>query len=218
MDRPRICLAIVDNDREALREAEPLADLLEVRLDLVGPGWPELAKSVRRPWIATDRRKEEGGRGETSEAEREAVLLRAVEAGASIVDIEYQTGNLAEFVPLLKARVECLISYHDLSGTPSFEALSSIVENQIKAGADICKVVTFARDTADNLTVLRLVHEYRKSRIVAFAMGEAGRISRVLSPLAGAYFTYASIRKGKESAQGQLSIEELKQIFRYLAQ
>jgi 3-dehydroquinate dehydratase/shikimate dehydrogenase len=36
-----------------------------------------------------------------------------------------------------------------------------------------------------------------------------GLLSRVLSPLAGGYFTYASIETGKESAPGQITVKEL---------
>jgi 3-dehydroquinate dehydratase-1 len=51
-----------------------------------------------------------------------------------------------------------------------------------------------------------------KLPIIAVSMGDAGKISRVVAPLLGAYLTYASLRKGKESAPGQLSFEEVKRI------
>jgi 3-dehydroquinate dehydratase I len=207
---------VVENEVAALDEAEKLAGLVELRLDLIGRAWPELAKRLHKPWIACNRRMEEGGRGDPNEIKREEELLRAAEAGADIIDIEYRTGNLHDFVPLLKGRAKCLISYHDLTCTPSINALSEIIEKQVKAGAQICKIVTTARNMADNLTLLRLLHEFRGLKLIAFAMGEAGRISRILSPLAGGYLTYASVRPGKESASGQMSIQELEQIYQYL--
>lgn len=216
MSKPRICLAVTENDVAALKEAERLADLVELRLDLVGGDWPSLAKALKKPWIACNRRREEGGQGDSNEINREEVLLRAAEAGAEIIDIEYRTGNLADFVPLLKGRAKCLISYHDLTGTPSIDMLSEMVESQVEAGAEICKIVTTARNIADNLTLLKLLHEFRGVKLIAFAMGEAGVISRVLSPLAGGYMTYASVCLGKESASGQMSIQELEQIYQYL--
>lgn len=44
-------------------------------------------------------------------------------------------------------------------------------------------------------------------------MGAPGIISRVLCPLAGGDFTYASIEQGKESAQGQLTVKDLIRIY-----
>jgi 3-dehydroquinate dehydratase/shikimate dehydrogenase len=44
-------------------------------------------------------------------------------------------------------------------------------------------------------------------------MGELGVISRLLSPIFGGYFTYASVEKGKESAVGQFTVAETKKIY-----
>ncbi len=51
---------------------------------------------------------------------------------------------------------------------------------------------------------------------MAFAMGTAGQISRVLCPLVGGYFTYASIAEGKEAAEGQVTAAELRNIYEML--
>ena len=56
MKRPRICTVIVNNDLEALKEVKPLVDLFEVRIDLIGDGWQELAKQLNQPWIACNRK------------------------------------------------------------------------------------------------------------------------------------------------------------------
>jgi 3-dehydroquinate dehydratase len=44
-------------------------------------------------------------------------------------------------------------------------------------------------------------------------MGKYGSLSRILSPLFGGLYTYASIRAGKEVAPGQISIENLRSIY-----
>jgi 3-dehydroquinate dehydratase-1 len=216
MKKPRICATITDSDIETIKEAEPLVDLFEVRLDLVGPDWPALIKLITKPWIACYRSPDEGGKGANDEVGRIEELLLAAEAGASIVDIEYRTKNLAEIVPIIKSRAECLVSFHDNTGTPSYETLLSIVQNQLKAGADICKVVTYAQIFEDNQILLKLIHEFPEAKMVAFTMGEVGRISRILSPLAGGYFTYASLARGKESADGQITVREMNDIYRML--
>jgi 3-dehydroquinate dehydratase I len=216
MKKPRICVTIVNNNLEAIKEIEPEVSLFEVRLDLVGPGWPELVKYLRKPWIACNRSPEEGGKGDPDEVKRIEELLWAAEAGAVIVDIEYRTKNLADIVSLIKARAQCLISFHDVVETPAYNTLVGIMESQIKAGADICKIVTNAQSFEDNLAVLRLVRDYPETKRIAFAMGEIGRISRILSPLVGGYLTYACLSPGLESAAGQIPVKELNELYRYL--
>jgi 3-dehydroquinate dehydratase I len=216
MKKPRICATIVDSNIELIKDVEPLVDLFEVRLDLVGPDWPALIKLITRPWIACYRIPDEGGKGARDEVSRIEELLWAAEAGASIVDIEYRTKNLAEIVPMIKSRAKCLISFHDHTGTPSYETLLSIVQNQLKAGADICKIVTYAQEFEDNHILLKLIYEFPEAKMVAFTMGEVGRISRILSPLVGGYFTYASLARGKESADGQITVREMNDMYQML--
>lgn len=213
MSKPRICAALVANEPEAVKEIEPLVDLIEVRIDLIIAGWQGLVKLFHKPWLACNRVPQEGGRGSSNEEKRIEELLEALELGADIVDIELRTEKLAKIVPVIKQRAKCLISYHDLDDTPALEEMKSIVRSQLKAGADICKVVTTARKFEDNLAVLQLIREFPGIKLVSFCMGDMGLISRVLCPLVGGYFTYASIEKGKVSAPGQITVRELKALY-----
>lgn len=216
MDNVRLCVAITDNDIEAVKTVEPLIDLYEIRIDLIGEGWRELPGHLVKPWIACNRRTEEGGSWHGSEEERTAELLKAVELGASIVDIELSTPGVAGLVGQVKGRAECLLSYHNLEGTPPLEAMKDIVRQQQHAGADICKVVTTAHELTDNITVLELIREFPDLKLVSFAMGWAGQLSRVLCPLVGSYYTYSSVEVGKESATGQLPAKLLREIYRLI--
>jgi len=213
MKKPRICACIVNNDPEVARKIEPLVDLFEVRIDLIGDGWQELTKQFKKPWIACNRRVDEGGRWQGDEASRVEKLLEAVELGADIVDLELRTTNLKSAVALIKKRAKCLLSFHELKGTPPLNSLREIVQRQLEAGADICKVVTTAQRPEDNLTVLQLISEFPKTRVISFAMGPLGFASRVLCPLVGGDFTYASIEQGKESASGQITVKGLRRIY-----
>ncbi len=213
MQKPRICATIIDSNIELIKENEHDVDLFEVRIDLIGSGWIDLVKYLNKPWIACNRCIEEGGQGDTDQVKRIEELLWAAEAGACIVDLEVRTKNLADVVPLVKAKTQLLLSFHDLVGTPSYDTLVGIVQDQIHAGADFCKVVTTAQTFEDNLTILKLLDKFPEIKLVALAMGEEGRISRLLSPLCGGYLTYASLEPGKESASGQLSVKEMNTIY-----
>jgi 3-dehydroquinate dehydratase-1 len=211
--RPAICAAIVNNDPAAIKMVEPLVDFYELRIDLIGDGWREVARRLEKPWVACNRRADEGGNWRGSESARTKELLKAIELGADIIDIELATPGLEKVVKEVKGRAECLISNHNLKVTSSLKEMRDIVKRQIDAGADIAKVATTSRSFADNLAVLQLIRDFPHTRVVAFAMGVAGQISRVLCPLVGGYFTYASVEKGRESADGQLTAAELRKIY-----
>jgi len=213
MKKPRICAVLVNNNTKVVKEVEQFIDLFEVRIDLIGDGWQELVKQLSKPWIACNRRADEGGRWQKDETTRIEKLIKAVELGADIVDIELGTRNLEEAIKLIKKKAKCLVSYHDFKGTPPLEEMREIVQREIKAGADICKVVTTAQGFEDNLSVLRLIDEFPETKKVAFAMGPSGLISRILCPLAGGDFTYASVEKGKESAPGQITARDLRKLY-----
>ena len=216
MNRPRICAAIINDDLGKIREVEPLIDLFEIRIDLIGDTWEKVVKIINKPWIATNRTIDEGGKWNGNEARRIERLLKAIELGAEMVDVEFRTKNLKNIVPLVKKRVKCILSFHDTEKTPSITELKSIVDGQMKTGADICKVVTTAKEYRDNLTVLELVRLFHTSRIISFAMGQTGQTSRILSPLVGADFTYGSIEEGKESAPGQITVKQMIDTYRLL--
>lgn len=214
MSRPKICAAIVENNFELVSEVDKFVDLFELRIDLVGDGWQEWVGRLRRPWIACNRLGEEGGKWEGDEAGRIDKLFEAVKLGARIVDLELQTPDLSQIVSEIKKRQTlCLLSVHNLRETPEPEDLKNIIRQELAAGADICKLVTTARRFEDNLTLMKIFNEFKDVRLVAFAMGPLGLASRVLSPMIGGYFTYASIAKGKESASGQLTANYLRSLY-----
>ena len=203
----------MDKDLEAVNEVKPFVDLFEVRIDLIGDGWQELAKQLNKPWIACNRRADEGGRWEKGEDRRIEELLKAIKLGADIIDIELRTSNLEEVIPVIRKRAKCLLSFHDLAKTPSLDSMREVIQRQLTAGADICKIVTTAQSLDDNLTVLQLINEFPETKIVSFAMGPLGFVSRVLCPLVGGDFTYASTKIGKESASGQIAVRDLRKLY-----
>ncbi len=216
MRKPSICAVIRNNDLKARKGVESLVDRFEVRIDLIGDSWQELVKQFKKPWIACNRSADEGGKWQGSEARRIEELLQAIELGADIVDIELRTRNLEKILQLVKRRTKCLLSSHDFEKTPPLDEMKEVVRRQLKAGADICKMITTAQGFEDNLTVLQLISEFPGVRMISFAMGPLGSMSRVLCPLVGGDFTYASIEKGKESAEGQITVSDLTKIYKLI--
>ncbi len=211
---PDICACITSAGDVALAQAvRDHVSLYEVRIDLIGEHWPQVVAGLSRPWIACNRLPSQGGAWTGSEDERLAVLHHAVDLGAAMVDIEMCAPDSVSFMRRLNGRLRVIVSHHDFVGTGDEESLAQVVQLQRGLGADICKVVTMARDARDAATVVSLAHRFRSQGIVTFAMGPLGMTSRVLAPLAGAMFTYASLSDGHESAPGQLTVGTLRTIY-----
>ena len=179
------------------------------------PGKPGIIRdSTDLPLIATNRRKDQGGHSRTSEKDRMAVILDAVEAGFDYADLELNTPDLDELGSRVKALGGSLvISHHDFEGTPSAEELRETMSQMVERGADVCKIIGTAQSPGDNLTYLGLFRSPREGGLVCFGMGRDGIVSRVLSPLVGGEFTYASSHEGEGSAPGQLTLAEMREIY-----
>jgi 3-dehydroquinate dehydratase type I len=169
------------------------------------------------PLIATNRSREQGGHSNFLEEERLGVLLAACDAGFEYVDVEATTPDVFSFVKEAKTRgSEVIISYHDFKGTPNRDQLEAIMTCELTNGADVCKIIGTAREPSDCLTYLNFLNENRGVRLTCFGMGNPGIMSRIFSPVFGGEFTYASSDAGEESAPGQLTIRDMREIYRIL--
>jgi 3-dehydroquinate dehydratase-1 len=90
--------------------------------------------------------------------------------------------------------------------------LESLLSDCYLAGADVAKIACRVYSPADAARLLSLYNI--SGRKVVLGMGKAGRITRVAATLLGAEFTYASSGGGEDTAEGQLSIDEMKDIIK----
>lgn len=220
----KICVSVMPrNPSSALKLIEKAeksrADFIEVRLDCTGfKGLKDIAGCAKTPLIATIRTSERHGKFLGKEDECIKILLGAASSGFGYVDIELDSPWLKNVVnDLLAMGVKPIISFHDFKKTPGTAKLQQILKSEIAMGAKVCKIVTTAQTMQDNLTLLHFLHgESGKARIVCFAMGSLGKLSRLLSPIFGGYFTIASLKRGMETASGQMTIQEMKTAYRAL--
>ena len=199
---------------------DPWIELAEIRLDLCELSDEEiedLFANTDTPLIATCR-------GGDKEAERRLTL--AIRSGARFADLELEAdaGWSKRFRDLChECGTEIIRSWHDFSGTPSLEYLQQIVARCYRYGADIAKVVTTAHSPEDCEAVLALYNETplpanvagarsgqnagaltpaEPRRLVAFAMGEAGKSTRLECLRLGAPFSYAGLDSGGSGHAG----------------
>jgi len=214
-----ICVAVMAEScagvLAAVAPVADLADVIEIRMDgLREPLDPACIAAIPKPVLATNRPTWEGGRFAGSEEERVDRLEAALQGGARLVDIELRAA------PELRARLlatahrlgaQVLVSSHDFAATPSADHLSATLRQMIASGADIGKIVTTAASPADALRVLNLQQEAMAAAfpLCAFAMGEAGTISRLATLYLGGFMTYAALSEEQATAPGQITVHNL---------
>jgi 3-dehydroquinate dehydratase type I len=223
-ERGKICIPIVETSLDkalrAIKQANRVADLIELRIDYLSkPDITPLLKDRQKPFVITNRRKAEGGRYQGDERRRLIILKEAIDLAIEYIDVEMRSEK-SLLLNLLanKKNTQVILSFHDIHKTPSPKVLRKLFARMAGLAPDIIKIVTFARSWEDNFSILSLISYAKKKNqeILAFCMGEKGKMSRIFSPLMGAAWAYASITRGKTSAPGQLTVEEMKKIWERL--
>lgn len=212
-----LCVPIFVQDlaqarRDMALAAEAGADLVELRIDDVADGTliGQLVSQSTLPVIATCRPTWEGGRCELSDEDRFALLAEANDA--AYVDLELRSSSWPRIVREGDSHPRLIASFHDFSGRP--DKLYNILAKLNQAPAEIAKIVWTARTLRDNLEAFEILQNRRKPTI-ALCMGEAGMLSRVLAGKFGAFLTFASLSSQAATAPGQVTIEQMKQVYRW---
>src|SRR4051812_6413308 len=222
---PRVCVAVIGSDgNEIAEKAESLArdnSFLEFRLDYLskpGLGIPRVKRFLEsHPGtvaIAPCRRAASGGKFRGSIASQLDVLNKAAAAGCQLVDVELQTASKCkpEQLRKLRTRAGLILSFHDFRATKKLE---ETLEKMLAYPADFYKVVSTATTLADNVAMIKfLSREGDRHSLIGMCMGEQGIISRVLGVRAGSVFTFASAGAGQETAAGQITARELRNVYR----
>lgn len=222
----RLCVPVVEatvpRARSKYLRAARRGLWTEVRLDYLEQ--PDLSRLFRRrpgPVVATNRLAAEGGRWRGTEEERRRLLEEALPFQMDCLDVELAADrHWRRDLWDRRGATKLILSWHDFSGTPEPARLEAVLEEMLAAPADILKLVTLAAQPSDNLRVLSLIPRARAQgkEIIAFCMGAAGKWSRIAAPLLGSYLTYAPFSRRGASAPGQLTVNEVKRLWRMLKQ
>jgi 3-dehydroquinate dehydratase type I len=221
----RICVSILPATiPEALRLIEKAedsyVDFIEIRLDQLGNSreLSDVASHGKTPKIATHRLPSRQGKFSGTSTEQNDILLNAAKSGFEYVDVDLSNPKLKGSVKELNSLgVQSIVSFHDFTGPLTIPEMASILKREISSGADVCKIVTTAKRVEDNLAMLNFASAASgKTKLVCFCMGESGKVSRLLAPLFGSFFTFASLERGSETAAGQMTVREMKAAYKLL--
>lgn len=137
------------------------------------------------------------------------LLEDLISNGFEYVDIDIE--DFEKVKDIKREKTKIIASHHDFAETPEYENIKELIIRMQKAGADIAKIVCHAQDCHDNLKPLKLLKE-TEFPLIAFCMGEKGRLSRILAPQCGSLISYVPPDTAWKTADGQIILDEWKMI------
>jgi 3-dehydroquinate dehydratase-1 len=215
----KTCVSVAESTpvklNQMLRTALKKSDYAEIRFDFLEPKRIpeaiELTKKKLARTVCTLRPKIEGGNFSGSEKERISILKLIAEYEPFLLDIELNTirNNKELRNYLKKTKTKILVSWHDFKKTPDLKTLQKNFE-QMRKYSNYIKIVTNAKKESDSAHVLALYSKAANTKLIAFSMGNLGRMSRILCLYLGSPFTYVTL--GNPIASGQFSLKEVQKI------
>jgi 3-dehydroquinate dehydratase-1 len=215
----KTCVSIAENSSskvvQKLKMALKKSDYVEIRFDFLKtdeiPKTLETIKGDIKRIVCTLRPRTEGGKFKGSEKERIAILKLIAEYNPFLIDVEFNTVKKnKEFARYLKTtKTKMLISWHDFRKTPSLSELEKKIKDMSKFSSNV-KIVTTAKSIEDSTRILQTYRKNNIDNLIAFAMGDMGRISRILCLYFGSPYTYVTL--GKPIAPGQFNVDQVKRI------
>ena len=216
----KTCVSIAEKTpkklKQTLTKALKKSDYAEIRFDFLNPNSvPEALHLIRkdlRKCVCTLRPIRDGGKFSSSEKNRISIAKLIAEYDPFLLDIEYETLRKNKSLQryLKNTNTSILISWHNFKQTPTISILKKKLLEMKKFSNNI-KVVTMAKSINDGSRVLSLYNTSKNVKLIAFSMGNLGKMSRLLCLLLGSPYTYVSL--GRPIAPGQFSLDEVKSIF-----
>jgi 3-dehydroquinate dehydratase/shikimate dehydrogenase len=199
--------------RDVATAVEAGADVCELRADrMLEPiRILEFVQKLPGQFIATLRPTFEGGYSELNSHERVHLLDEFASCRqVAYCDVELATLHLAPEATAISKQL--IVSAHDFAYRPA--RLYNLIDELNQSAGSINKIVWMARSIRDNIEAFEILLNRTKPTI-ALCMGEAGLISRVLAKKFGAFLTFASLRDEHATAPGQVTINDMKRLYRW---
>lgn len=214
------CLPIIKNSKQEVLDAvkkyrneyEYLEIWLEPIKDIDNPFVDKLIYMLQDKLILLFHR---GNNIKTKlSAEQKRKILDLLDESQSFIDLDITEEE--ELYYLKRVKIKTIISYHNYNKTPI--DLAEIVKHMNKFSPDIYKIATKCDNETDALILLLLQQNLKlqNKKHIVLGMGGFGTITRIFGTLWGNELIYTPVSKQETSASGQLTKQELGNIFKEL--
>ena len=220
-----ICVPITETIPEAflnaITDAAQTADAIELRMDYLDAAGcrtvleklPQLSEG--KTLVLTFRPREQGGQRDLSLPDRQEFwrgLSTEIVSAIRFADFEF---DLVESFaggdsPIPWDKIIC--SWHNFEETP--HDLIQRYDRMAATPAAVVKIATLAHRIGDSLRIFELIeHAQGKKPVIALAMSLPGIATRILAVSRGGLLTFGSLRRGAESAAGQPTAADLRNLY-----
>lgn len=205
-----ICVSIGKSNLNDLIKIIQNNDLVEIRLDLLKPDFEEFERILeyREKLIITYR----------LNGNDEAIACKYIEnsilKGVKYVDIDLLDSDkyLKELKLIGSSETELIMSFHEYDFTPENYYIDELLERMSSFNPSIYKLCFNACSVDDVIRTMMLYEKYPKNKLLAFNLGEIGRLSRLIAIKIGAPYMYASLDNIHKTENSQLTMRELESL------
>jgi 3-dehydroquinate dehydratase-1 len=210
----KICTPVREKSQkkvlDALEKLKGKVDIAEVWLDQIKDlKVSELVKKSPVPLLCVVKKKKDKGSFSGSNKEMLELLSEANKAGAAYIDIPFEA---VKKYKIQNTKCKLIISHHDFKKTPTLSTLLKKAKAMKESRADIVKIAVHASTLENTFSIISLAQLLEAEKIphILIAMGEKGKLSRILTPFLGGAMMFAPVSTSKSTASGQLTVKELK--------
>lgn len=200
----KICIPIIGPSTaeavDQVKRACLIGDMVEVRVDLlIDADLPAIMNAATKPVLVTLRSKQQGGGFTGCAHELKAALSSLAGLKPDYLDVEegIELGGSTD--------VKLIRSQHH------FEGFASNFEELLQASGDFFKIAVHCASGIEAL----LIAKKMGPDVAAIGMGEDGLLTRILTPVLGGPFTFATLSETERSAPGQPLVSTLKELYRF---
>lgn len=224
-----ICAQSVSEMVSAIERAAAVGDLIELRLDCLTSSeleafqsdLPTLLPTLTQSTILTLRPHHQGGQREIDQQSRINFWTRFFAQAQTpnlFADIELDLAHLflerEREGPAVLDWQRVICSHHDFAG--GADSVAAIYEQMMKTPARTLKIAVQVNDVTECLPLFKFLdracHEGRQ--LIPIAMGHAGIATRILGPSRGAFLTYGALNAEHQTAPGQVSVANMRELYR----
>ena len=150
---------------------------------------------------------------------RREFFIRELSGTAAYLDLDITTQqNEIEFITRERLSLRKIISYHNYELTPADAELEKILDAIGTHSPAVIKIATMCRCAEDAVRLLQwgLRLKAQKKEYIVLGMGPWGAATRIFGTLWGNKVIFAPHGEADASAPGQLSLAQLREIFKAL--
>lgn len=150
--------------------------------------------------------------------EKRLEIIKLLNNSDSYLDLDISQQEELKYIETNTFMVKKIISYHNYEETPEKEKLNEIADRIKKYNPEITKISTYCKNEKDALSLLYLQQKLKKEekKHIILGMGKSGIVTRIFGTVWGNEITFAPIDKSDASAPGQLTKNQLENIYEIL--